>query len=91
MNLVGFTAHPYQNYPELPLPKDGVLKKNAILFCYSIKWGRKIYFSLKMGRSYLNGRRKKGIYRATYTYCLNIFIGVPPPGLIRYTLVDEEF
>ena len=30
MNLVGFTAHPCQKYPELPLPplkeKDGVLK-----------------------------------------------------------------
>ena len=31
MNLVGFTAHPYQNYPELYLEeKDGVLKKKAI-------------------------------------------------------------
>ena len=33
MNLVGFTAHPYQNYPELSLPpleeKDGVLKKKS--------------------------------------------------------------
>ena len=36
MNLVGFTAHPYQHYPELPLnpleERDGVLNKKAIFF-----------------------------------------------------------
>ena len=39
INFVGFTAHPYQNYPELPLPpreeKDGFLKKKAI-FRYKV-------------------------------------------------------
>ena len=39
MNLVGFTAHPYQKYPELSLQpleeKDGVLKKKAI-FLYKV-------------------------------------------------------
>ena len=39
MNLVGFTAHPYQHYPELPLPpleeRDGVLNKKAI-FPYKV-------------------------------------------------------
>ena len=42
MNLVGFTAHPYQHYPELPLPlleeRDGVLNKKAI-FPYKVGGG----------------------------------------------------
>ena len=92
MDLVGFTAHPYQNYPELSLPpleeKDGVLKKRRF---FGIKWGLEIYFSLKRDNLIWCGRRKNGIYRATYKYWLYIFKRVPPPGLIGYTLVDEKF
>ena len=39
MHLVGFTAHPYLHYPELPLPpleeRDGILNKKAI-FSYKV-------------------------------------------------------
>ena len=34
---------------------------------------------------------KRAFIEATYTYCLNIIMGVPPQGIIGYTLVDEEF
>ena len=46
MHLVGFTAHPYLHYPELPLPpleeRDGVLNKKGDFF--RIKLGLKISF-----------------------------------------------
>ena len=50
MNLVGFTAHPYQHYPELPLPpleeRDGVLNKRRF---FRIKWGLKMSFFTEKG------------------------------------------
>ena len=85
MNLVGFTAHPYQNYPELPLPKDGVLNGKMRFFC--IKWGRKIYFSLKMGRSTQKGHLSRYIHiLSQYLY------GSTTPGANWiYPGLDEEF
>ena len=44
---------------------------------FRIKWGLKNSFSLKRGNLIWNGLRRKGIYRATYTNCLNIIMGVP--------------
>ena len=85
MNLVYFTGHPYQHYPELPLPpleeRDGVLNTKAI---FPYKVGLKISFSLKRGNLIWNGLHKKGIYHATYTNCFNIIMGVPSPRLIGY-------
>ena len=49
-------------------------------------------FIVKRGYLIWNGRRKKGIYRS-YIHILSQYhyMGVPPPGIIGYTLVDEEF
>ena len=50
MDLVGFTARPYQHYPELPLPpveeRDGVLNKKAI---FPYRWGLKMSFFPEKG------------------------------------------